>query len=684
MTDGQYRSICTLCHCGCGIQVEIKDGKMVRVTPDPAHPSNRQYLCPKVLGIEELSTSADRLTGPLRRAKSGFVPISWEEAYDFAAEKLSEIVAIHGPDSVIRCAGAPVSYGARDGFSYLMKAIGTANATGSSTYCMVPRVTAFHTMVGGKPEPDFDNSDFIILWGSNPKATNRLGGYCAFDGIQDVLNRARARGATIVFIDPVECESIKDGDEWVSIKPGTDVVLGLGMLRYIINEGLYDHQFIEDYTIGFDELRAHVQAFTPEYVERQTEISAERMVSLADRFAKAKTALICDGNGLDMYCNTVYTVQTVAALCAITGRIDKKGGLVFLPFVPQSRVNDLDPNSMKQKYKYPLFRDIPFPAVKESLLNGDEDRPRAMIVHHANPVLINANSKRTYKAMRSLNFLLVSDIFMTATAEAADLILPETTAFESYGFKAYSSFNKPFVAFQRPLFDGPAQMRSAFQNEYEIAKRMGLSDVYPYHDNQSWINYLLSPANITFEQLQEEQLIFLEKSVVYKKYETNGFNTPSKKLELYGKHLESEGYSPLPIALEGAPEIADDEDKFPLLAINYRPGQYVHTKLHNIKSVTKGHVRPKAWLNTHNLDVYNLKESDLILVESKFGTNIFEVICKPSLDDRYILLEFGWGNPTDTCEDINRLTDDRFFDPISGTTPNRVFRARVAKINDEE
>ncbi len=655
---------------------------MQSVKPDTEHPSNRNYICPKVRGIEELSLSNDRLTMPLKRTESGFVQVSWDEAYEYAAERLSRILEKHGPDGVMRCSGAPVSYGARDGFSFLMRAMGSANATGSSTYCMVPRATAFINMMEGKPEPDFDNSDFIILWGSNPKATNRMGGYSAFNGVQNVLERARKRGAKIVFIDPVACESIKDGDEWIQIKPGTDVILGLGMLRTIINEDLYDKLFVESHTVGFDELKAHVQSFTPEYVEQQTGIKEKEMIALAEGFAKAETALICDGNGLDMYCNTVYTVQTVAALCAITGRIDRKGGLLFLPFVPQAPINNLSPAMMKQKYKYPLFRDIPFPAVKESLLNEDDDRPRAMIVHHANPVLINANSERTVEAMRKLDFLLVSDIFMTATAQAADLIIPEKTSFECYGFKAYSSFDKPFAAMQRPIFDAPSGMRSVFQNEYEIAKRMGLSDLYPYQDEISWINYALSPSGITFEDLQEHQLVFLDKSVAYNKYENNGFNTPSKKLELYSKRFEEKGYSPVPLPLEGVPDLDVEAEDYPLLAINYRPGQFVHTNLHNIKATTSFHGNPMVWMNENNLAKYGLSEKDVIDIESRMGEGLFEVALKSNLDDEYIMLEFGWGNPTDNKTDINKLTNDQFFDPISGTTPNRLYRVRIRTKKD--
>jgi len=681
MKNGTFRTICSLCHCSCGIVAELKDGRLKRLNGDEENPANRGYLCPKAASIEELSCSPDRLTMPLKKVNGVFQEVSWEEAFDYAAQRLKEILGEHGPDGLMRCSGAPVSYDARDGFNYLMRLCRSANATGSSTYCMVPRVTAFANMMGGKPEPDFDHADFIILWGCNPQATNRLGGYCAFDGISNVLDRARARGAQIVFIDPVKNETICEGDEWIQIFPGTDVVLGLALLRQIINGDLYDHVFVDNYTVGFEELRAHVQPYTPEYTQEKTGIPAEAVVSLAERFARSQQATICEGNGLDMYCNTVYTVQTVAALLSITGRVDVPGGVVFLPFVPQSPMNNLSPASMALKPRYPLFRDVPFPAVKEALLSNDPRRPRAMIVHHANPVLINANSNRTREAMKKLDFLMVCDVFMTATAELADLVLPAKNGFESYGYKSYVSFDRCFLAFAQPLFEAPGQARSVFEMEYEIGKRMGFENQYPFKDEVSWINFALEPSGVSFEELRDKQLIFFDKPIVYEKYKQKGFQTPSKKIELFSSRLESCGYSPLPLPLPGGgPKLEEQAEKYPLYIINYRPGAFVHTKLHNITAATGRHPMPRVWIRPEDAEAYGVQEGDTVTVETAVGRGEF---CAQLRDTPYagmIMLEFGWGNPTDQGTDLNSITSDACGDPISGGSPNRLYRGRICGI----
>jgi anaerobic selenocysteine-containing dehydrogenase len=136
----------------------------------------------------------------------------------------------------------------------------------------------------------------------------------------------------------------------------------------------------------------------------------------------------------------------------------------------------------------------------------------------------------------------------------------------------------------------------------------------------------------------------------------------------------------MPIPLSGVPDLHEDAEAFPLVAINYRPRQFVHTNLHNIRATTILHDNPTVWMNESNLKKYKLKEKDTIVIESKVGEGVFQVALKSSLDDENVMLEFGWGNPTDNKTDINRLTNDQFFDPISGTTPNRLYRVRVKKV----
>ena len=348
---------------------------------------NRGRLCPKAAALPEVIRSEDRLKVPLRKTSKGFERISWEKALDFAAEKLGGIRERFGPFSLVRCGGAPVSYQCRDGFMQFMGAFGSPNMTGAANVCMVPRMTAFNALAGGiRAEPDYDNTNLVLFWGSDPLTSERFGSYAAYNGMRQIIPRLKERGTRIISIDPFRSKTAQLADEWVRINPGGDVALGLAMIHVIIREALYDKAFIESYTVGFEALEEHVRAFGPRWAEALTGIPEKIIEDLARTYATTKPATIYEGNGLDMYTSGVDAVRTIVILIGLTGNLDVAGGNVFMPFAPQSLLpTKAVPVENRVWYdRFPLFGEVPFPAVKEALLMEEDDRPRAMIVHHCN------------------------------------------------------------------------------------------------------------------------------------------------------------------------------------------------------------------------------------------------------------------------------------------------------------
>ena len=197
------RTLCGLCHTNCGILVHLEDGKVSRIEGDPEHPANRGSLCSKAQTLKPTLESEQRLTYPQMKTKKGLARVSWDEALAFASEKLMKIKSEYGPGSLIRCSGAPVTYSARDGFQQLAGLFGSPNRTGSGNLCHVPRAIAFNDAFGGRPEPDFEKSNLVIFWASNPINTTRFTGYTACDGFNRIVPRLKARGAKIIVIDPV-------------------------------------------------------------------------------------------------------------------------------------------------------------------------------------------------------------------------------------------------------------------------------------------------------------------------------------------------------------------------------------------------------------------------------------------------------------------------------------------------
>ncbi len=684
MEPKSFRTICQFCHTNCGIILHRDSTGTISVKGDPDHPMNRGRICSKAAAIPEVIHSRDRLRFPLQKTATGLKRISWDRALSLAAEKLGEIKNRFGASSLVRCGGAPVSYQCRDGFLEFMGQFGSPNMTGAANLCMVPRMTAFKAVTGGiRAEPDYDTTKLVIFWGTNPFVSERLGSYAAYDGMRQVVPRLKKRGVPIICIDPFRTQTVQEADTWERINPGTDVALGLSMIHVIIKEALYDRDFVEKYTTGFDQLKTHVKDCSPEWALGLTGIPAENIAKLARRYATTSPAVIYEGNGLDMYANGVDASRTVAMLIGLTGNLDVQGGNVFMPFARQSLLpTKCVPVEKRLWYKrFSVFGEVPFPAVKEALLRDEEDRPRAMIVHHCNPVLVQANEKRTRQAFDKLDWIMVTDIFPTATTEMADLVLPVTSDFESHGYRAYASVKGGFLALARPVAAPVGESRPVFEVEYELAQRMGIHSDYPFHDTPSWIDYMIRPTGVDFQRLDKEQIVYATPPIQYEKHKEKGFDTPSGKFEFYSESFKECGYSPIPSYTEpgggSTGEKVTAKKKFSLLGSSYRPAQFVHTKLKNIEALSRSYPEPLIYIHPKDAAERGIEPGDAVDVTSPQGEATFRAALTENTKAGMVWIDFGWGNPTDGKANINILTNDTYFDPISGGTPNRLFPCEI-------
>jgi thiosulfate reductase/polysulfide reductase chain A len=684
MSEKVIRSLCGFCHSNCGIRVYLLDGRISRIDGDPDHPANKGYLCPKAQALQPMLESQDRLKFPRKKTKGGYTRISWDEALDLAADRLTKIRETYGPERLVHCHGAPVTYGGRDGFVQFMGAYGSPNFTGAANLCAVPRRLAFLDAFGGRPEPDYENARLIIFWASNPANTTRFANYAAYDGFHQILPRAKERGAKIIVIDPVRSEIVSLADDWIRPNIATDVALGLSMVHTIIKEGLCDETFVGQRVLGFDEIKKHVQALSPEWAEKITSVPAGRIEMLARLYAKTDGALIVDGNGLDMHTTGVDMVRVIGMLIALTGNIDKPGGNILLSLVPQNALPTVKTEKKRVGLdEFPLFPQVPFPVVKESLLNETPDRPRAMIVHHANPVLVQANQERTEQALRKLDFLMVLDIFPTGTTEIADIVLPAAADLEAVDYRAYSSSHGGFLALREKVAEPLGESRSVFEIEYDLAKRMGIEQSYPFRNAEEWINFVLQPAHITLDDLRKNQIVFASPPVVYKKYEKDGFKTASRMVECYSERFKGANYGALPTFQypKESPAInAEVAKEYTLLGTTRRTAEYVHTKLVNLP--TAGRKYPDPLLRVHPLDAEKrgIGQGDLVEVASPRGR--IQVNAKITLDigPGMVAVDFGWGNPTDEKANVNLLTSDEVWDPVSGGYPNRLFLCEIRRV----
>ena len=681
------RTICGFCHTNCGLIAYVKDGVITRIEGDPDHPVNGGATCPKGLAGKEIIYSPDRLQYPLRKTKSGFKRISWEEALDTISGKLMRIKDRYGGKTIIRGVGAPVTEENRDGFSQIVAMLGSNDYVGAGHICHQPRSIGFRTVFGHMPQPDYENTKLILIWGANPFASNRYGevgaGFAsAYGGLSSIFSSARKRGVKLVVIDPCHNHLVRLSDKWLQLEPGRDDALALAMLNVIINDGLYDRTFVEDWTIGFDELASHVKPFTPAWAEGVTRLQASDIKEVAGLYATTKPALIREGNALDQYPNAVQTTRAIAMLEAITGNLDRKGGNVFFPF---PRLTPLKPAPDVERLSfdsYPMYPGVPFPAFADAVITGKPYTPRALLINHSNTLLIQANTNKTRQVLEKLEFLVVCDIFKTATTELADIVLPEASPFERYGYRGYASPAGGFVALRRKVVEPVGESRALFEIEYDLAERMGLGADIPFRNNEEWISYRLTASHVTFHDLEKRHIILVTTPMKYEKYIKNGFKTPSGKVELYSQRLKDSGYAPLPEYAELDRRIIEQpslRQDYPLIGTTRRSSSYIHTQFRHIPILRKLDKDCLLRINPEDSTARAISDGDMVSVESPDGKMEVKALLTDEVAPGIVLIDFGWGNPGDGGQNVNRLTSDEDRDPISCSTSNHRFRCQVIK-----
>jgi anaerobic selenocysteine-containing dehydrogenase len=299
-------------------------------------------------------------------------------------------------------------------------------------------------------------------------------------------------------------------------------------------------------------------------------------------------------------------------------------------------------------------------------------------------MLIQANTNKTRQVLDKLEFLVVCDIFKTATTELADVVLPEASPFERYGYRGYASYAGGFVALRRKAIEPVGESRTVFEIEYDLAKRMGLAAEFPFRNNEEWISYRLTASHITFDDLKKKHIIYATAPMNYEKYIENGFRTPSGKVELYSQSLRDLGYAPLPNYEELDKKIIEQpslRQEYPLIGTTRRSGSYTHTQFRNIPILRKLDEACLLRINPKDAVVRGISDKDMTQVESPNGRIGVKAMLTDEVAPGIVLIDFGWGNPGDGGQNVNLLTSDEERDPISCSTPNHRFRCQVIKEN---
>lgn len=694
-----YRSVCRICHGGCGALLYVKDGKLTKVKGDPQSPLSKGWMCMKGLKTPEIVNHSDRLKEPLKRkGKRGsgeWERVPWDEVLDEITDKINAIRIESGAESI--------ALGQGTGRHHYLHVVRFANALGTPNWyepglaqCFIPRITVSYLTYGGFVVGDYYGDVLpkcIIFWGHNPLVSSADG------ELSIVAKRALNKGAIGIAIDPRKSETAKKCVMWLPVRPGTDDALALAMINVIINEELYDKDFVKKWTVGFQELKEHVALYSPEWAEKITWVPAAQIVKAARTYATSKPAILEWGLAIEQNTNTLQTVRAIAILRALTGNIDVPGGDIIGMNILQGypTLKHKLPREMIKKrlgaeeYKLlggwrAFMPSAHVPALFKAMRTGDPYKIRALLIFGNNPLTTVANSREVYKSLQKLDLLVVTDLFMTPTAAMADYVLPAAYWPEVEQVIGYPLVAENLVMAQRRV----VQAGQCRQDEWiidELSRRLKL----PGHEKtlNDVLDYRLSPLGITYQELKEK--VFVNPPHKYKKYEKDGFKTPSRKIELYSNVLKKMGYDPLPTYKEppespvGSPELIDE---FPYILITgSRRPEFFHSEHRQVKYLRKRRPNPQVEINVEAARRHGIKHGDWVKVSSPRGSIRMQATVTEDIHPNVINIDHGWWFPERHGPDYgvwesnaNILTNNAPpYDPAFGTYQLRGLLCRIEK-----
>jgi anaerobic selenocysteine-containing dehydrogenase len=279
---------------------------------------------------------------------------------------------------------------------------------------------------------------------------------------------------------------------------------------------------------------------------------------------------------------------------------------------------------------------------------------------------------------------MVVDIFPTATTGMADLVLPAAADFEAPDYRAFASSKGGFLALRDKAVEPPGEARSVFEIEYSLAKKMGIEQGYPFRNADEWLNFAIKPSGVTLDDLRNKQIVYASSPVSYQKYKTGGFKTPSGKVECYSERFEKANYGALPVFAppEETPATHPElSGKYSLLATTRRCAEFVHTKLINLPNMSKRYPEPLITIHPVDAQKRGIGQGGLVDVESPRGKIRLKAKVTEDVGPGLVMIDFGWGNPSDNRANINLLTSDAVWDRVSGGYPNRLFVCEAKSVS---
>ena len=466
----------------CGIVIEHRDGEVLSIKPDRDDVLSRGHICPKAVALKDIHEDPDRLRRPMRRTVSGWTEVSWPEAFAEIERRIGEIRSAHGNDSVAIYAGNPVVHnlGAMLGIGSFIRAVRTRNLYSATSVDQLPHMMASQQMFGHQflvPVPDVDRTQLFVCIGGNPVASG--GSIMGAPGFARRVESLRARGGRFVVVDPRRTESAQIADEYLPIRPGTDVFLLLALIKHVFAAGVADTGHLAEHIEGVEQLREAVDAFDANELAARTGIPADRIAALAGEIVAEPRALVYGRVGACTQQFGGLTMWLIYCLNLLTRHMDAEGGMMFAePAVDLTRAYGSTGHYDRFRSRVrglPEFgNELPVAALAEEILTGGPGQVRALFTVAGNPVLSTPNGRQLDRALEDLEFMVSIDPYINETTRHAHLVLPPTSPLEHGHYDvALAGFAVRNVAkYAAALFAPPAGSMHDHEILAELALRL--------------------------------------------------------------------------------------------------------------------------------------------------------------------------------------------------------------------
>ncbi len=645
---GPVRRIPTICNgCGnrCALFAYVKNRRIWKIEGNPEANGNQGFVCPRGHGYIHDLYSPNRIRSPLKRVGSRFEPISWEQAYTEIARKINLILLDHGPESIfwVNYPQTNQAYALR-----LMHSLASPHYFTHGSTCYTARNAAWSFTAGKLPANDLANSRYIMILGRNPAGGIDLG------EVRDTI-RAREKGAKLVVVDPRHSETAILADEWLPIRPGTDLALLLAMINVMVDEKLYDKSFVAENTVGFEQLEDEIVNYPPQWAEKICDIPAGTIIRITREIARLKPHVLIHrgyhGGFGAQYLNSFQTVRALAIANSLLGNINRSGGIYF----PQTaNLGELQPahpppegpsgpkaDGTGTPGRYPLgaYGDGISHAIPELALRGVL---KCGFVYHHNPLRTNPNPKRVIAGYKKLELLVVIDPVLSETASIAHYVLPASFYLEAdeavdtkhSGKRAQVSIQQKVV---EPLFD----TRSGFQIILDLAKHLGVGRFFNFTLDEA--NSLrLKPLEVSLRQLKAKGIL-----PVGARWQEgwHKLETSSGKVEIASQVLDGLGYPAIP--RWEAPLVSPDaRDPHAFRLIHGKQAIHTHAMTANqpyLMAISNRYDMIRLWINTSRAEKIGLQDGDMVEIKSLVGEGRTRVRLTEGLHPSCVWLPSGYG-----------------------------------------